>query len=180
MPDLTRPLTTFNFDVLIDLPGSEAFVDASFSECDGIEMSIETKTIREGGNNTRQIHLVGPMSYGQLTLKRGVTSDLSLWVEWFDEVHNDLSRRATVTIEVLSSDGTHVTTRYKLTGCLPTKIRAPGLSAKDGAVAIEEMQLAYETLERESTSLLDQAVGAVGELSGAAGQLAGAARGLLR
>jgi hypothetical protein len=36
--------------------------------------------------------------------------------------------------------------RFVLTGCLPLKLKAPALNAQDGTVAIEEMQIAYETL----------------------------------
>ena len=32
---------------------------------------------------------------------------------------------------------------------MPVKIKAPGLNAKDGLIAIEEMQVAYETLTRD-------------------------------
>ena len=33
-----------------------------------------------------------------------------------------------------------------LSRCVPVKLKAPPLNAKDGAVAIEELQLAYESL----------------------------------
>jgi hypothetical protein len=33
-----------------------------------------------------------------------------------------------------------------LEGCLPVKLRAPGLNAKDGGIAVEEMQIVYESL----------------------------------
>jgi len=39
--------------------------------------------------------------------------------------------------------------RFKLTDCLPIKIKAPALNAKDGAVAIEEMQIAYSSFTIE-------------------------------
>jgi len=81
------PFTTFNFKVLLSFPNSLSQLAAAvsvdemticrgeFSEVDGIEMSMAPKTIREGGNNGRQIHLSGPVSYGQLTLKRGMTEN---------------------------------------------------------------------------------------------------------
>ena len=37
--------------------------------------------------------------------------------------------------------------RYQLHRCLPIKFKAPILSAKDGSVAIEEFQLAYEKFD---------------------------------
>ena len=71
--------TAFNFLVEIQVPDlSEMVCEGGFAECDGLEMSIAPKTIREGGNNNRQIHLAGPVSYGQLTLKRGMTKNLDL------------------------------------------------------------------------------------------------------
>ena len=142
-----RPFTAFNFKVQLQLPARQGTVcDAEFSECDGLEMTLEPKTIREGGNNRRQIHLVGPVGYGQLTLKRGMTRDFGLW-RWFEKVQGDRSLRASGDVRMLSSDRTSTDVRFMLTGCLPIKVKAPALNAKDGAVAIEEMQIAYETLK---------------------------------
>jgi hypothetical protein len=36
--------------------------------------------------------------------------------------------------------------RFVLKKCLLTKLKAPTLNAKDGVIAIEEMQLMYESL----------------------------------
>lgn len=152
------PFTTFNFRVELRVAGDEADVcRAEFSECDGLEMTMEPKTIRQGGDNGRQIHLVGPVSYGQLTLKRGVTADLGLW-DWFERTVVDGGRglRASGRVEVLSADRTGVgpdadppaVYGFALTGCVPIKVRAPSMSGKDGQIAIEEMQIAYETLRR--------------------------------
>jgi len=37
--------------------------------------------------------------------------------------------------------------RYQLHRCLPIKFKAPALNAKDGQIAIEEFQLAYEKFD---------------------------------
>jgi phage tail-like protein len=50
---------------------------------------------------------------------------------------------------VLAADGTTEQARFVLDRCLPVKVKAPALNAKDGIVAIEELQLAYESLTRE-------------------------------
>ena len=52
---------------------------------------------------------------------------------------------ASGTILMRNGDGRN-TVRFKLTDCLPLKIKAPALNAKDGTIAIEEMQIAYESL----------------------------------
>jgi phage tail-like protein len=108
-------------------------------------MTMEPKTIREGGGNGRPIHLPGPVSYGQLTLKRGMTTGFDLW-SWFERTQVERGLRASGEVLVLSSDRTREDLRFVLTGCLPVKVKAPSLSAADGAVAIEELQVAYETL----------------------------------
>jgi phage tail-like protein len=158
------PYQTFNFHISLALRGEEnraPMCRADFWECDGLEMTLEPKTIREGGNNARPIHLVGPVSYGQLTLRRGMTTDFGLW-DWFERVVRDGEHnlRADGLIEILDTqrgaaepDETGglppVRTAFRLTGCLPVKLKAPGLNAKDGGIAVEEMQLVYETMRRE-------------------------------
>lgn len=153
-----RPFTTFNFHVSFVLPGQQQEVcEAEFSECSGLEMSMELKTIKEGGNNGEQIHLAGPLTYGQLTLKRGMTSSFDLW-DWFETVQNQRNLRVDGEIQMLSSlrqakqqeasGAKNKDVVFKLAGCLPMKLVAPSLSAKDGEIAIEEMQIAYERLQR--------------------------------
>lgn len=148
MVDTARPFQTFNFKINLRLPDAdEELCSASFADCDGLEMSIEPKTIREGGNNGRQIHLIGPVSYGQLSLKRGMTDNVDLW-SWFEQVRRDYTLRASGEVLVLSSNREDEVMRFNLTGCLPIKLKAPALSAAEGGVAIEEMQIAYASLER--------------------------------
>jgi phage tail-like protein len=150
MPNAEYPFTTFNFSVELTVRDAASLglatplCSAEFAEVDGLEMTMEPKTVREGGNNSRQIHLVGPVSYGTLTLKRGMTSNQDIW-KWFAAASgNGPNRGRKASGVVLMRDGAGVAkVRFELSDCLPIKVRAPGLNAKDGLVAIEEMQLAY-------------------------------------
>jgi phage tail-like protein len=145
------PFTTFRFSVEINVEGiSEKICGGQFAECDGLEMTMEVKTIREGGNNGKQIRLSGPTSYGQLTLKRGMTDDFDLW-NWFDESVRNPALRADAEVIIFTADRSDSTesARFKLKRCVPTKLKAPGLNAKDGLIAIEELQLAYESLSMQ-------------------------------
>lgn len=145
------PFTAFRFEVVLTLddplPGvTDPICNAAFAECDGLEMTMEPKAIREGGNNREQPHLIGPVSYGQLTLRRGMTSNLQLW-HWFAAA-NQTGRRPTARGEVTmwDADGTPRLT-FVLRNCLPVKMRGPTLNAKDGMVAVEEMQMVYDAME---------------------------------
>jgi phage tail-like protein len=150
-PEETASLyIAFRFQVELSLdapvPGVSGLIcRGAFSECDGLEMTMEPKAVREGGNNQEQIHLVGPISYGQLTLKRGMTSSRDLW-NWF-EAAGRTGRKSTAQGKVVIADaGGNPSMTFYLKNCLPVKLRGPALNAKDGQVAIEEMQLVYASL----------------------------------
>ncbi len=148
------PFTAFNFLVEIQVPQMSGDVcSAGFNECAGLEMTVAHKTLREGGNNNTQIHLAGPVSYGQLTLKRGMTTNFDLW-EWFTMVHSLRGRsiRGDGEVIMMAADGETVQARFILSRCMPTKLRAPTLNAKEGFLAIEEMQLVYERMTLKSKS----------------------------
>lgn len=159
------PFTAFNFAVEIAVPDvvDGLLCSAAFAECDGLELTREIKSVREGGNNGVQIRLAGPLSYGTLTLKRGMTSNFDLW-DWFDASLEDPALRAEAEVVLFAAgreglsleagpirigigDKRPERARFKLVRCLPVKLKAPALNAKDGLVAIEEFQLAYERLE---------------------------------
>ncbi len=148
------PFTNFNFSIEIQVPGLRnlpaQLCNASFSECDGLEMTMDVKTIREGGNNGKQIRLTGPFNYGMLTLKRGMTSSFDLW-DWFSAMlqPGNAGVRANAHVVVFAADGRTQRVRFLLERCVPTKLKAPTLNAKDGIIAIEEFQLAYESLTLE-------------------------------
>jgi phage tail-like protein len=140
------PFTGFNFAVEINVPGvSRKVCSAAFQECDGLEMTMEVKTIREGGNNGRQIRLTGPLNVGLLTLKRGMTKSFDLW-DWMTRMLAQPSLRADAEVVLFAPDGRTERARFVLSRCLPAKLKAPPLNAKEGGVAIEEFQLAYESI----------------------------------
>lgn len=144
-----HPFTAFNFLVEVQVTGMTGqLAKAAFSECDGLEMSMEAKTIREGGRNSGPVHMVGPVGYAQLTLKRGMTANVDLW-RWFERVNarGNGGVRGTAEVVMLAADASTEQLRFRLGGCLPVKIKASALNAKDGQIAIEEMSVAYESLE---------------------------------
>lgn len=149
MAGTVYPFTAFSFAVEIYRgEDSKPLVEAAFAECDGLEMSNEVRTLREGGDNQRQIRLNGPVALGQLTLKRGMTADFALW-QWFQDSLDDPRLRAGAEVVLLSphaADRATERARFQLSRCLPVKVKAPQLNAKDGQIAVEELQIAYETL----------------------------------
>jgi phage tail-like protein len=163
--------TAFHFAVEINVPGvAPRLCRAAFAECEGLGLTMQARTIREGGNQGREIHLLGPRSYGQVTLKRGMTASFDLW-NWVDAFltadRNNLqdNLRSDVEVVLLAPDGRAERARFLLRRCLPVLLKAPTLNAKDGAVAIEELQLVYESLALKRPGVANQPVPAVQPLA---------------
>ena len=147
MADDPRPFTAFNFWVEIYPDGKSApLCKAAFAECDGLEMTHDFKTIRSGGANDHAYRVPGIINYANLTLKRGVTDNFDLWTWFADSIANPFLR-ANAEVVMLAEDGSTERARFQLSRCLPAKLKAPALNAKDGTIAIEEFQLAYEKLQ---------------------------------
>lgn len=141
---MTTPFTAFRFEVILDLDQPTAglaspLCDAAFAECDGLEMTMEPKIVESANVTNRQQRLIGPMKYGQITLKRGMTSNLQLW-QWFAQTRPGSVLTAHGQITMWDTDGTPVI-QFTLQGCLPVKMRAPSLNAREGQIAIEELGL---------------------------------------
>jgi phage tail-like protein len=139
------PYIAFRFEVVITAPGSSGpLCSAAFSECDGLEMSIEPKGITEGGNNIQQQHRIGPVKYGQLTLKRGMTGNFDLW-KWFTRASQPGGGTAECVVTLWNAQGTPQVS-FALGECLPIKLRGPALNAANGQVAVEELQMVYTSM----------------------------------
>ena len=146
---MSDPFTAYSFRVEIRLPGSVApLCGAAFAECDGLELRLDVRALQEGGENARRRLLPGPASYGEVTLRRGMTESLDLW-DWCGAVMRDPSLRADARVVLLAPDGATERARFLLSRCLPVRLRAPRLDAVDGIVAIEELRLACEALSVE-------------------------------
>jgi phage tail-like protein len=145
---VSEPFTAFSFRVEITLPGAaEPLCEAAFAQCDGMEMRFDVLSLSEGGDNAGRRLFAGPASTGRVTLKRGMTSSLDLW-DWCAAVGRDPALRADARVVVLAPDGEE-DARFLLRRCLPVRLKAPPLDAVAGVVAVEELELACESLARE-------------------------------
>ena len=143
---MSDPFSALHFRVEIRLPGAaEPLCEAAFAECDGMEMSFDVKSLLEGGDAGSRRLLAGPASFGEVTLRRGMTESFDLW-DWC----GDPSVRADARV-VMLGEGGEERARFRLARCLPVRLKAPRLDALSGVVAIEELTLACEslTLERD-------------------------------
>jgi phage tail-like protein len=139
-----RPATHFRLNI-----GGHEKVGV-FREVSGLESEtevVEHKFVDEQGRDgVRKVP--GHTKWSNLTFKRGVDENLELW-KWRDEVIKEGPDAARVdgTIELLDYKGTVIST-YKFLQGWPIKYSGGTLSATSNEIALEEIQICHEGLER--------------------------------
>ncbi len=126
--------------------GEVVLCRGAFSECTGLEVTMEPRVIKEGGRNWGAAQRMGRISFSTVVLKRGITASQDLW-QWFNLVgQGAYAQRLNVTITVFDSGGNGLFS-WTLLRALPIKFKAPDLNASNSEVAIEELHLAHEGLD---------------------------------
>ncbi len=140
-PARNDPFTAGNFRVEI-----EGITPTSFSEVSGLETSIDVVDYRAGDAKTgTEQKLPGLSHVTNVTLRRGLTRDLSLW-NWIQTAINGTVTRRAVAIILLDQTDNPVL-RWQLRSAWPCKWAGPMLNAGCSDVAIEELEIAHEGLE---------------------------------
>jgi phage tail-like protein len=120
-------------------------IKASFTECSGLGVTIEPDRFHEGGVNNQQRFFLGKSTFSDVTLKRGITDDITFW-KWINQVLNgQTKKRIAIDILVFNQAGETMQT-WTLAGAIPVGWKSPTLQANGTSVAIEELTLAYEGL----------------------------------
>jgi phage tail-like protein len=117
----------------------------AFSECAGLEATMEPKTIKEGGKNYGANQRAGTVTFATVILKRGMTRNRDLW-HWFSLVGNGAyAYRLSATVTMLDGAGVPVLA-WRLERALPVKFKAADLNARGTEVGVEELHIAHEGL----------------------------------
>ena len=153
----TEPLGAFNFYVtLLDTPNvvgtllNAAFnyAVAGFSECSGLDVTLEVMEFREGGVNDFVHKFQTRASHGNLTLKRGlIYLEDDLWTWHQDFVQGSGKRKDGLV--VLMDESRKPSKVWKFKRGIPMKWVGPSLNAIQSAVAIESLEIAHEGLTLE-------------------------------
>lgn len=138
----TDPYLAHNFKLML-----QGVAEGHFTECSGLEVVIDTAEYREEGQS-QVVHRVPTITrYSDVSLRYGLTSSTELWTWFLATVRGEIERR-NVTIVLLDSRGTVPVVQWNLTGALPIRWKGAELRATAREVAIEEVVLAFETLDR--------------------------------
>lgn len=136
------PLPKFCFQV----DGLGGGVGNYFQEVSGLD--TETQAIEYRHGNSKEfspIKMPGLEKIGNVTLKKGVfINDNKFWA-WCSAIKMNTIKRENIVIKLLDETG-EPTITWTLNNAWPTKITGSDLKTDGTEVAIESMELAYETL----------------------------------
>jgi phage tail-like protein len=122
-------------------------VVAGFSQCSGLESTMQPEEYRQGGENETVLKFPSRVAWSNVRLRRGVTTS-DLW-DWYDGFVQGRGRRRDGLI--ILQDDLRVPLRiWRFRRGMPVRWMGPGLDAQQSAVAVEELEIAHEGLAVQS------------------------------
>ncbi len=141
------PLLGFNF--ALELEGSIA---GYFTECAGIGSEheiVEHKVVDKSGHEIVR-KIPGRMKWQDITLKRGITSDMQIWDWRADLVNGDMTAaRKNISITMLDRTYSPVAV-WHFQNAWPSKVTGPSFKSDDNSFGVEEVTLVHEGMYRET------------------------------
>lgn len=144
-----KPLyPTVNFHFRVDFNFGSPTKDIAFQSVTGLDSTLETEEVKEGGEN-RFTHVIPVRrKYGPLTLKRAIIgpgdSDLTTWLKVaFDD--QKVKPLKTVTISLLNQSHLALM-HWRINNVWPLSWKVGELNAEQGEVLIETLELSYNFL----------------------------------
>ncbi len=116
-----------------------------FSECSGLEMTMEVHEYKEGGLNDYVHKFPTRAEFSNITLKKGMGLTDDLWLWHYDFVQGKGKRRDGV-ITLMNEIGLPVKVWVFKKG-IPLKWNGPDLNASQNALAIESLDVSHEGFE---------------------------------
>ncbi|MFC4873921.1 phage tail protein [Negadavirga shengliensis] len=116
--------------------------DILFQNVSGLEVSLETESIKEGGEN-RFEHVIPTRSkYNDLILKRGVLKDSGV-IKWCRQAIESFEFKPTTVLVQLLNEEHEILIEWRLFHAWPKKWSVAELNAEQSAVLVETIELNY-------------------------------------
>ncbi|MDE1150365.1 MAG: phage tail protein [Azospirillaceae bacterium] len=134
------PLPKFYFSVQI---GGN---NVSFQEVTGLDSEARPIEYRHGDSPSfYPIKMPGLGKVSNVTMRKGIfVNDATLW-NWFNQIKMNTIARQTVVINLLDETGAPKMV-WTLNNAWPTKVTGTDLKSEGNEVAVESVEVAYETL----------------------------------
>jgi phage tail-like protein len=136
------PPVQFHFSVDFSSVSDQAN-DTRFQSVGGLNVEMETETVKEGGEN-RFTHLLPLRSkYQNLTLKRGLLRDSKL-IEWMLRTFNDLVVEPKDIVVKLLNEEHEPLMSWNIVRAWPVKWNVSDFNAEESKVVIETLEIHYQ------------------------------------
>jgi phage tail-like protein len=126
--------------------------DNSFMEISGLSGTVQTEAIVAGGVNDKVFKVPKGTDFSNLVLKRGLvtlSSDLQDWCE--DSLKSTDYKITLKNVTLMLLDNKHTPVKaWKLERAYPVKYEVSGFDAMTGKLMIENIELCYQKLDRDS------------------------------
>jgi len=122
-------------------------VAGGFSECSGLEMSMQPDEYKEGGNNGYVHKFPARVTWSNIVLKKGMAADTRLW-DWHYGFAQGQGRRRDGVIALLTDLKDLPNNIWYFRRGLPVKYTGPSMNATQNNVAIEAIEIAHEGLRQ--------------------------------
>ena len=181
------PLLSYNFQISLTDSSSSTLAAVTtvaltnvidkpiggFSECTGLEMSMDIEEYEEGGNNGTVLKFPTRIKWNNITLKKGLTTSTELW-DWFFGFVEGRGVRKDGVITLLNAEH-EAHTAWQFFRGLPVKYTGPTFNASQSEVVVESIEFAHEGLYQMSGArgLAKAIAGAASAISDAASSIFG-------
>jgi phage tail-like protein len=140
-----------------------------FSECHGLESTMQVEEYREGGRNDGVLRFPGRIGHANLRLKRGAGISPDLW-RWHEGYLRGEGKRRDGVIELRDDEG-GVVGVWRFRRGIPVRWVGPGLVATQSAVAVEELEIAHEGLKVQTGGVVGEIASTIGSIGQSLGGL---------
>ncbi len=143
---LSSPIRGFRFTANFEGLGT-----TSFKSVEGFSSEVEAVDYREGGfGYLTKRKLPGLVSYGEITLQKGLYSNPLLYNFFNDFLEGSNFTPVNAVITVFNNAG-EPTASWSVINAWPSKYESTGLSAEDSAILVETLVLVHEGIKRDVT-----------------------------
>jgi phage tail-like protein len=134
----TWPLPKFNFELNWD------DLKIAFQEVSGLETEAQSIEYRHGDSPLfSTIKMPGIHKFGNITLKQGMTTRDTKFLDWYNQIKMNTIKRRELSISLLDETGAHSMV-WTVTNAWVIKITGVDLSDESSEVALDYMEIAHE------------------------------------
>ena len=140
---MNYPLAGYHF--LVQWGGARI----GFLEVSGLSVSTQVLEYREGGSPESSVpKMPGKIEFSNIILKRGIMKGDNDFYLWFNTIQGNKVERRDITIQLLDETHSPVVV-WKIRNAFPVRIQYSGLHAICQSIALEEMEICYESMSVE-------------------------------